>query len=162
MEAVTQDFTKIDEQLKSKKKIDEYLISEILIKPVEENKLESEIKELKEKINTDGFESVAKNLSISESALNGGDLGWINENSISKKVKKIIINTSVGTVSEPILLSKGILLFKIRDKRKIDDNLDLEERKNKLVNSEKQKILRMHSLTHYDKIRRSISVKLLK
>ena len=32
------------------------------------------------------------NLSISETALKGGDLGWINENEISKKFKSKIIN----------------------------------------------------------------------
>ena len=112
----------IDEQLKlfQKKEITEYLISEILIKKaVDENKLEIEIEELKNKIKIDGFENVAKSLSISVSAIKGGDLGWLNENQISKKFKSIISNTSVGDLSKPILLKDGILIFKIRDKRKI-------------------------------------------
>ena len=158
------DIDEIDEQLKLvqvEKKIEEYLISEILIKPVEENKIESTIKELKNKIKIEGFENVAKSLGISESASNGGDLGWLNENKISKKVRSVIANTPVGELSVPILLPEGILLFKVKDKRKIDSNLSLEERKNQLVNSEKIKILNMHSLSHYDKVRRSISINYL-
>jgi len=127
------DIDEIDEQLKLgqvEKKIEEYLISEILIRPVEKNKVESTIKELKNKIKIEGFENVAKSLGISESALNGGDLGWLNENKISKKVRSVIANTPVGELSMPILLSEGILLFKVRDKRKINSNLSLEERKN--------------------------------
>ena len=38
------------------------------------------------------------NLSISNTALEGGDLGWISENAITKKFKSKIINTPVGSV----------------------------------------------------------------
>ena len=89
-----------------------------MIKPVEKNMVESEIKKLKDKIKIEGFESVAKRLSISESALNGGDLGWLNENSISEKIKSKIVNTPVGELSKPILLPNGILLFKLGIKEK--------------------------------------------
>ena len=125
------DSDEIDEQLRISqgKKTEEYLISEIMIKPVEKNMVESEIKKLKDKIKIEGFESVAKRLSISKSALNGGDLGWLNENSISDEIKPKIVNTPVGELSKPILLPNGILLFQIRNKRKIDYNLILEEKK---------------------------------
>ena len=152
----------IEEQLKSisnKEKINEYLISEILIKLEEKNNYELEIKELKNKIKTEGFESIAASLSISDSATRSGDLGWINENLISKKLKSVITNTSVGNISKPILLPNGILIFKVRNKRKIEKNINMEEIKNELVNSEKTKILNMHSSSHYSNLRRSITVK---
>ena len=157
------DSDEINEQLSmsQEEKTEEYLISEIMIKPVEKNMVESEIKKLKDKIKIEGFESVAKRLSISESALNGGDLGWLNENSIADKIKTEIVNTPVGELSKPILLPNGILLFQIRDKRKIDHNLSLQEKKDELVKFEKIKILKMHSLAHYDKVRRTIAVKFL-
>ena len=152
----------IDEQLKliqNKKEIEEYLISEIVIKPVEKDKLESVIRELKNKIKIEGFESVAISLSISDSASRGGNLGWIKENLISKKLLSILANTPLGNISEPILLPRGILIFKVRNKRKIEKNINIEETKNELVNSEKTKILNMHSSAHYNNIRSSVSVK---
>ena len=115
--------------------------------------------ELKNKIKIEGFESVAISLSISDSARRGGDLGWINENLISKKLLSPIANTPVGNISEPILLPNGILVFKVRNKRKVERNIDLEEVKNELVNSEKTRILNMHSSSHYNNLRRSISIK---
>ena len=154
----------INEKLKlhkNKKKIEEYLISEILILPIEKDMIESEIKKLTNEIENEGFEEVAKRVSISESAINGGNLGWLNENSISEKIKPTIVNTPVGELSKPILLPEGILLFKISDKRKIELNLSLEEQKNELVRLEKIKILQMHSLSHYDKVRRTIAIKFL-
>ena len=151
----------ISEQLKSiqnKKEIEEYLISEIIIKPVPKDKLESTIKEIKNKIKIEGFEKVAMNLSISETALQGGDLDWVSENAISEKFKSKIINTPVGNISEPILLPEGILFFKVRDKRKLKKFVNLEDAKNQLVNAEKTKILRMHSLSHYENLRKSITI----
>ena len=151
----------ISEQLKSiqnKKEIEEYLISEIIIKPVPKDKLESTIKEIKNKIKIEGFEKVAMNLSISGTALQGGDLDWISENAISEKFKSKIINTPVGNISEPILLPEGILFFKVRDKRKLKKIVNLEDAKNQLVKVEKTKILRMHSLSHYKNLRKSITI----
>ena len=151
----------VNEQLKliqNKKEIEEYLISEIIIKPVPTNMLDEEIDKIKNKIKTEGFENVAMNSSIAETAIKGGHLGWINENVIAEEFKSIIINTPLGKVSEPIILPEGILFFKVRDKRKTKKFVDLEDAKNQIVNAEKAKILNMHSLSHYDNLKRSISI----
>ena len=75
------------------------------------------------------------------------------------QIKSNIINTPVGQLSEPIILREGVLIFKIRDKRDIKNNKSLEEIKNELVNAEKTKMLQMYSLSHYDKLRRTINIK---
>ena len=152
----------IDEQLKlyqNKKEFEEYLISEILVKSVEKDKLKSKVDEIKNKINIEGFESVAMNLSISQTASKGGDLGWVSENEIAKKFRSKIFNTPIGSISEPILLNEGILIFKVRDKRKIKKESNLEKLKDQLVNSEKSKVLNMYALSHYDSLRRTTSIR---
>ena len=152
----------IDKLLKlnqNKKEFNEYLISEIVVKAVEKDKLESMIKDIKKKIEIEGFKSVAMKLSISESAMSGGDLGWLNENKLAEKFRSILSNTPIGSLSKPILLNKNILIFKVRDKRKIKKETNLEELKNQLVDSEKTKMLNMYSKSHYDKLRRLISIK---
>lgn len=154
--------SEIEDRLKSiqnKKRLDEYLISEIVIKNVESDKLDSEFEKLRNKIENEGFENVAKELSISESGIKGGDLGWINENIISEKIKTALINTPIGNLSSPVILPSGILIFKVRDKRKINNNASLEEIKDELIKAEKTKILNMYSMSHYDKVFRSISIK---
>jgi len=145
--------------IKDKKEINEYLISEVIVKLTNENDFESQVKNLKNKIQLEGFEKVAKNLSISESAINSGDLGWLNENIISRRIKPIIINTPVGSLSKAILLDGNIVIFKVINKREIKNTQTLEEMKDQIVHSEKLKILNMHSLSHYDKLRRSVTVK---
>ena len=149
----------IDEKLKTNTKIEEYLISEILIPPVDTVDIETEVQNIKTKIENEGFDAVAKKYSISESGANGGNLGWLNVNTISERVKNTILNTTTGNLSKHIVLPEGILIYKVIDKRLVDENLNLEEKKDLLVNTEKQKILQMHSLSHYDKARRSVSIK---
>ena len=141
-----------------KKKIEEYLISEIVIKPVEKDKIKSTIEKLKEEIKNNGFENVAIEKSISDSAVKGGNLGWIDENSISKDLKSKITNTEVGEISEPFFLPKGILFFKVKDKRVVENSINLEEAKKRIVRAEKMKMLNMFSLSHFDKLRRSITI----
>ena len=116
--------------------------------------------DVKEKIKNDGFSDVAMNLSISTTAINGGDLGWLNENQIPEKIKTIVMTTPVGNITEPIHLPNGILLLKIRDRRK-SQKKSIEETKDELVNLEKTKILSMYSLSHYDSLRRSVAVNFL-
>jgi parvulin-like peptidyl-prolyl isomerase len=154
----------IYEQLKfiQDKKTQEYLISEILVPPVPQNEINSRIREIVEKINIEGFDVVAGTISISESSSNKGDLGWLDEDKISTKVRKIIQETKIGTLSKPIILREGILFFKVRDKRNSNNKLTLEEKKENLVSNQKIKILKMYSLSHYDKIRRSIAIKYLR
>ena len=152
----------IEDQLKliqNKKNISEFLISEIVIKSVPQEEFEAKINEIKSKIEVEGFENTAMNESISQTAVNGGDLGWLNENEISQKFRSKIYNTPLGGISEPIIFNEGILIFKVRDKRDKKNEMSLEELKNELVNAEKTKILNMYAISHYDNLRRSVTVK---
>jgi peptidyl-prolyl cis-trans isomerase SurA len=152
----------IDEQLKkntNKKEFYEYLISEIIIPRTEEEILQARLYEIKNKIIEEGFANVAINESISESASKGGDLGWVNENEITKDLLEKIVNTSVGNISEPIFLNQGILIYKVRDKKKKIIEVNLEKLKNQLVTAEKEKVLKMYSMSHYDSLRRLVSIK---
>ena len=77
-------------------------------------------------------------------------------NTIQKKIKPAVINTPLGDLTKPIIISDNIMILKIRDVREIENKLSLEEIKNQLITSEKTKILNMHSLSHYDKLRRTV------
>ena len=96
--------------------------------------------------------------SISDSSINGGDLGWISENLISDEFRSKIINTKIGEISDPVLLPEGIVLFKVRDKKTSEKVVNLEDARRQIIDSEKKKILNMYSLSHYDTLRRTIAI----
>jgi len=64
----------------------------------------------------------------------------------------------VGEISDPFFLPKGILFFKVKDKRVIENTINVEEVKKRIVKAEKMKLLNMFSLSHFDKLRRSITI----
>ena len=159
--SLTIDENEIIEQIsliKNKENVSEFLLSEIIFNLVDKDNFESEAKKIKEKIKSEGFKKVAMSLSIAETAEKGGNLGWISETVMADKFKSVIFNTPVGETSIPILLPNGVLIFKVNDKRSKKVEIDLEKVKNELVNNEKSKLLKMYSLSHYDKLRRSISI----
>ena len=76
----------IEEQLKliqDKKEFTEYLISEIVIRPSSNEDIKTVVKGIKERIEIEGFENVAMDMSISATNIKGGDLGWVDEAIIS-------------------------------------------------------------------------------
>ena len=151
----------LDEQLDlvgSKQEYSEYLISEIVIKRPEDSLLESEIKKIVEKVQLESFEAVAMSSSISPSAIKGGDLGWLHENSIASQFKSIILETPVGSITKGMILKDGILFFKVRDKRTKKKKTSIEELKAQLLSAEKTKILNMYARSHYENLRRSITI----
>ena len=157
---LTVNATEIEEQLKtiSETEIKEYLISELIIKLEPANLINEKVKEIKKKIKVQGFEEVVSELSISETAIQKGDVGWLSENAITDEFKSVIETTKVGDITEPIFLPDGILFFKVRNVRVKDKASNLEEAKDDLVADEKNKILNMHSLSHYERIKRSVAV----
>ena len=94
-----------------------------------------------------------------ENYLNYCNLFYFALSEVPEKFKFKIINTPLGNISEPILITNGILFFKVRDKRTFEKFVDIEEIKNQLVNDEKTKILNMHSKSHYDNLKRSVAIK---
>ena len=158
---ISVNINEIEEQIElfeNQKELEEYLVSEIIIQSVQSKKIESKINEVRDRIQTEGFENAARDLSISESAIRGGDLGWLSENVISNEFKSEIINTPIGNISAPVFLPEGILFFKVRDKRKSEKTINQEDLKNQLINAEKTKILQMHSLSHFENIKRAVTV----
>ena len=159
---ITVNKEEVEEQLASvqnKEEILEYLISEIVIAHINKTDRDAEIEKIKSSIKKDGFENVAMKLSISESSLDGGNIGWISENALPKSLKSAIEGIQIGEVSDAIVLQEGILFFKLRDQRKVENIIDLEIIKNQIIKREKLKILNMHSISHYDKLRRTITIK---
>ena len=128
----------VDQEIKeiilNKQDIIEYKISEIEFITNEENQ-NQKIINVKNKIEKDGFENTAKELSISTTAVNGGDLGWINKNSLSKEINLIISKMSINDVSKPIIKSNSIIFLKLNDKKKSKPkNINTTELKKNIIN----------------------------
>ena len=133
-------------------KIDEFLLYEILFSPNTTSDLEIELSEIKKSINDVGFENTANIFSVSSSSKFGGKIGWVNKNQLSKTIIDTIQKLDLGTYSDPINVPTGKLILMIKDKRKVENNLSLEEELSKIITAEKNKQLNQFSSIYYKKV----------
>jgi len=112
------------------------LLSEILFRIENKNKLEKKYNEIKNDIQNEGFENAALIHSTSDSASSGGKIGWIDKNSLNKIVNNALSNLKIGEYSEPILTAGGFLILKINDiKKNVFDKKNIEKKVNTLIRS---------------------------
>lgn len=140
------------------KKTKSYLLNEIVYSS-DNNK---ETKELFEKINIsitkNGFENTAAIFSISESSKTGGNLGWINENTINKNILKDISKLKAGEFTNPILIPGGFLILKINDIKEIEKKIDFKKELNSRIRSIQNQQLNQYSNIYFKKIKKNILI----
>ncbi len=136
----------INKEIKNKKEIIEYNLSEIVIT----NPNKDKIANLKNNIKDKGFEKSAILFSESVTSSKGGVIGWISSSSISSNYLKEIKNLKVSEISKPINNNNNIVFLKLNDKRILNKkNIDLERIKINVINKKKQEKLNIFSNSHY-------------
>ena len=105
-----------------------------------------------------GFEGAALKHSISNSSINGGNLGWIDEKNIGKQILDQINKINIKSITKPIRISSGFLILQKFDEREIQKNLDSEEELKKLIDYEKNQQLNNYSNLYYNKIKKNIKI----
>ena len=148
----------INEELESilsnQSKIDEYKLSEIEVLSKNDKFDKQKILEIQNLIKEIGFEDTAISYSISSSAPNKGDLGWINSKSLSKKIFESINKMNVGEISKPIYSQNSIIFLKLVDKRIIKKNdLDKETLKKRIISQKKNDLFNLYSRSYLSKIK---------
>ena len=137
-------------------KVKEYKLSEIIFKVENKEEIKKNYNKITQSIIEIGFENSASIYSISQSAKTGGDIGWISENSLNDKIKKSIDHLKIGEISNPIILSTGILLLKVVDSRSSDPTVDLEVESKKAIDYERNRQLNQYSEIYYNKIKKNL------
>ena len=134
----------------------EYQLSEIIFEVISKEEVETKYNEVVKSINEIGFENSAATYSFSESAKIGGDIGWINENSLNDKIKKKVNNLQVGEITKPIILSNGILVLKLINIKNTETTIDIENELKNAINYERNRQLNQYSKIYYNKIKKNL------
>ena len=145
---------KVNEILGGQEYLEEYKISEIEISLKNNESEELKIKNIINQIEVNGFENTALRSSISSSASNKGDLGWVNAKSLSKKINKIISKLKINEISDPFKNQNSILFLMLKDKRvsKTQD-INIMELKNNIINQKKNELFNLYSRSHLSKLK---------
>ena len=134
----------------------EYQLSEIIFDVENKEEIKKKYKEVVKSINEIGFENSAATYSFSESAKIGGDIGWINENSLNNNIRKNISSLKVGEFTKPIILSNGILILKLINTKNSETTIDIENELKKAINYERNRQLNQYSKIYYNKIKKNL------
>ena len=155
---ITINKAKIKKEILKNSKIEskEYQLSEIIFEVTNKEEIEKKYNEVIKSINEIGFENSAATYSFSESAKIGGDIGWINENSLNDNIKKNINNLQIGEITKPIILSNGILILKLINTKNLKTAVDIENEFNKAINYERNRQLNQYSKIYYNKIKKNL------
>lgn len=154
---------KIDEdllkkQIKNKKRLNEFFLSEILFTVDKSTNISKRYNLIKEVIKNESFSKAALRFSISESAKNSGKLGWIKETSISEKINKHIKNMKVGEITKPIQIPGGFLILNLEDKREIFKEVNLENELKLIKIKRTNEQLSQYSNIYFQKIKKNIKI----
>ena len=154
----------IDEELNKittkQKQVEEYNLAEIEV--ILENNFndKKKIDEIKNQINEIGFKNTSIKYSTSLSALEGGNLGWINSQALSNIILNTVKKMKPGDVSEPIFQSETATFIKLLDKRKISFNdINLKKMKNQIISQKKNELLNLFSSSYLSKIKNTTLIK---
>ena len=154
--SINENEIKKDILMNSKVQSKEYQLSEVIFEVENKEEIEKKYKEVVKSINEIGFENTAATYSFSESAKIGGDIGWINENSLNDNIKTNINSLEVGDVTRPIVLSNGILILKLVNTKNLDTTIDIENELKKAINYERNRQLNQYSKIYYNKIKKNL------
>ena len=150
---------KIEEEILKNSKIQtkEYQLSEIIFEVINKEEIKKKYNEVVKSIDEEGFKNSAAIYSFSESAKTGGNIGWINENSLNDNIKKNIKDLKNGQITKPIILSNGIMILKLEDTKTSETTINVKDELKKAINYERNRQLNQYSKIYYNKIKKNLN-----
>lgn len=146
----------LKEQIDSGSQIQKnYLLSEIFFNEKNTENLTNKYNQINESIIEIGFENTANKYSQSDSARNGGNIGWVKESQLSEVIKKQIINLKIGENSEIITLPGGFLIIKVNEIKKEKVEKNFEEELKKFILYERNRQLNQFSIIYFNRIKQN-------
>ena len=148
----------IKKNISKKKFQDEILISEIVFNVDKKKELEQKYILIQNEIKKSNFSTAAIIHSVSESSINGGKIGWIKINSLSKQIKNEVKNIKKGGITKPIQIPGGFIVLNIEDKRKTEIKLDINKEIEKIIKKKTNEQLNQFSNIYFNKIKKDIKI----
>ena len=136
----------------------EFLLSEITFSVNDKIDFQNKYQKVLLDIEKIGFKKAALIHSNSETAANGGAIGWINENNLNNNIKEIISKLPTGQFSKPIRTSSGYIIIKIDDKRESVSKFDLNKKIEEIVKFKTNDQLDQFSNMYFNKIKKDLII----
>ena len=152
------DTNKLRQNIQRNENQTEYLLSEIVFDLEKKQTIDEKFNIIKNAIEKNGFENTALVYSISETSTSGGNIGWVSENSVNKKILKKITEININNFTKPLVIPGGYLILKINDKRITEKNIKLEDELKKIIEIKTNEQLNQFSNLFLNKVKKDIII----
>ena len=143
----------------SKDKIQrELLLSEIVFNENDKMIFKKKHEKILLDINNIGFKKAALKHSDSDTASNGGLIGWVKEDNLNKNIKKIVSKLKTGQFSNPVRTSSGFIILKIEDEKEYLSKFDLDEKVEEVIRFKTNDQLNQFSSMYFNKIKKDLII----
>ena len=154
------DFDEIRKGIKKKdrEKIKSFNLSEIVFDIKDNENYENKLSIIKDEIDKIGFENTAVKHSIADSAKASGDLGWINERSISDQILEEISKIKINGYTSPVTIPGGFIILKLKDIKIEEKKIDIEKEVEAVANAKRNEQLNQFSNIYYKKVEKEFII----
>ena len=149
---------KINNIVQNRPGIEELDLMEIVFDLKDNENITDKYAKILKTIEDKGFKNAANIFSLSNTAKFGGELGWIKITQLSSKISDKLSNLKVNEVSKPILIGNNYIIIKIRERKTIEEKLNIEAELNKLKQQETDRQLNQYSLIYFNKVKKGIFI----
>ena len=138
---------------KSTAKKKKYLLSEIIFETDNQKNLDNKVIKINESIKEIGFKNTANIYSVSDTAKFGGEIGWVEEERLSKKIKQELNKLNINENTLPFQTGGSFMILKIDnikyEEKIINEKIQLE----KNIQFETDKQLERFSKIYYNRLK---------
>ena len=126
---------------------------EIVFEKKKDEKFQEKLTQIQNSIEEIGFENTANIYSVSESSKFGGKLGWVNEESLTKKVLEGINGLKIGEQTAVLDMGSSYVILKIQDIKKQIIEINEDTALKKMIKFEENKQLENFSKIYFNKVK---------
>ena len=152
------DKEQIINDLKKNNKQIEYLLSEIVFDIENKNKLKEKLDLIKRDIKDKSFQSAATIHGISDTASNGGLIGWVKKSTLNSLIQDRISKIGIGNITEPIIIPGGFLILKIDDIRTTNKEFNSDDEIKSIIDAKTNEQLNQYSIIYFNKIKKETQI----
>jgi len=140
----------------TKKKI--YQLSEIIFEVDNQKNLDNKVKNIRESIKEIGFKNTANIYSIADTAKFGGEIGWVEEERLSKKVMQELKKRNINDITLPFQTGGSFLILRIDNIKYEQKIIDEKAQLDKIIQFQTDKQLERFSKIYYNKLKINTSI----
>ena len=136
----------------------EFLLSEIVFNVANKDEFNNKYQKILLDIEKVGFKKTALIHSNSDTATNGGLIGWVKEVNLNKSLKKIISELKPGQFSKPVRTSSGFIIIKVDEEKEYVSKFNLADRIDEIIRFKTNEQLNQFSNMYLNKLKKNLII----